>query len=158
VNPNNRIHESQLADIQAAALDQKIQLSIVRASIEQEIEAAFASLSQQSASAVIIPGDALFQDRLDQIVVLEARYVLPTVYEAPEFPLAGGLMNYGASFLDAFGDIATYAGRILKGAKPEDLPIEQTTRFKLVINLKTAQALGLTIPPSILARADEVIE
>jgi ABC-type uncharacterized transport system substrate-binding protein len=158
VNPTNRIHESQLADMQAAALDQKIQLSIVRASTEQEIEAAFASLSQQRATAVIIPGDALFQDRLDQIVALEARYLLPTVYESPEFPISGGLMNYGASFLDAFGDIATYMGRILKGAKPEDLPIEQTTRFKLVINLKTAQALGLMIPQSILGRADEVIE
>jgi ABC-type uncharacterized transport system substrate-binding protein len=158
VNPTNRIHESQLADMQAAALDQKIRLTIARASTEQEIEAAFASLSQQKASAVIIPGDSLFQDRLDQIVVLEARYVLPTVYEAPEFPMAGGLMNYGASFLSAFGDLATYTGRILKGVKPEDLPVEQTTKFKLVINLKTAQALGLTIPPSVLARADEVIE
>jgi len=157
-NPTNRIHESQLADMQTAALDQKIRLSTARASTQQEIEAAFAGLSQQMASAVIIPGDSLFQDRLDQIVALEARYRLPTVYESPEFPVSGGLMNYGASFLDAFGDIATYTGRILKGAKPADLPVEQTTKFKLVINLKTAQALGLTIPPSVLARADEVIE
>src|SRR4029077_5976733 len=113
VNPANRIHESQLADLQAGALVQKIRLSVVRASTEQEIEAAFASLSQQGAGAAIIPGDALFHDRLDQIVALEARYVLPTVYEAPEFPLSGGVMNYGASFVPAFGDLATYVGRIL---------------------------------------------
>jgi putative ABC transport system substrate-binding protein len=158
VNPTNRIHESQLADMQAGALVQKIQLSVVRASTEQEIEAAFAGLSQQRASAAIIPGDTFFFDRLVQIVALEARYVLPTVYESPEFPTAGGLMNYGASFLSAFGDLATYTGRILKGAKPEDLPVAQTTKFEMVINLKTAQALGLTIPQSVLARADKIIE
>jgi len=158
VNPTNRIHESQLADLQAGALVQKIRLSVVRASTEQEIEAAFASLSQQRASAVIIPGDTFFFDRLGQIVALEARYVLPTVYESPEFPMAGGLMNYGASFLSAFGDLATYTGRILKGARPEDLPVDQTTKFEMVINLKTAQALGLTVPASLLARADEIIE
>ena len=158
VNPANRIHESQLADLQAGALVQKIRLSVVRASTEQEIEAAFASLSQQGAGAAIIPGDPLFLDRLDQIVALEARYVLPTVYEGPEFPISGGLMNYGGSFVSAFSDLATYIGRILKGAKPEDLPVEQTTKFEMVINLKTAKALGLTIPQSILARADKLIE
>ena len=101
---------------------------------------AFASLSQQRASAAIIPGDPFFLDRLGQIVALEARYVLPTVYEGPEFPMSGGLMNYGASFLGAFGDLATYTGRILKRARPEDLPVEQTTKFEMVINLKTAGA------------------
>jgi hypothetical protein len=98
------------------------------------------NLSQQRASAAIIPGDPFFLDRLGQIVALEARYVLPTVYEGPEFPMSGGLMNYGASFLGAFGDLATYTGRILKGARPEDLPVEQTTKFEMVINLKTAGA------------------
>jgi putative ABC transport system substrate-binding protein len=158
VNPTNRIHESQLINMQAGALVQKIRLFVVRASTEPEIEAAFASLSQQRAGAAIIPGDPLFFDRLDQIVALEARYVLPTVYEDPAFPMAGGLMNYGASFLSAFGDLATYTGRILKGARPEDLPVEQTTKFEMVINLKTARALGLTIPQSILLRADQLIE
>ena len=158
VNPANRIHESQLADLQAGALFQEIRLSVVRASTEQAIEAAFVSLSQQGAGAAIIPGDAVFQDRLDQIVALEARYVLHTVYEAPEFPMSGGLMNYGSSFDSAFSVLATYIGRILKGARPEDLPVEQTTKFVMVVNLKTAQALGLTVPQSILARADRVIE
>jgi ABC-type uncharacterized transport system substrate-binding protein len=158
VNPTNRIHESQLADMQAGALVQKIRLTIVRASTEQEIEAAFASLSQQGAGALIIPGDTFFLDRLAQIVALEAHFVLPTVYEAPEFPLLGGLMNYGASFESACRDLADYAGRILKGARPEDLPVEQTTKFKLVINLKAAKSLGLRIPQSVLGRADEVIE
>jgi ABC-type uncharacterized transport system substrate-binding protein len=158
VNPANRIHESQLADLQAGALIQKIRLSVVRASTEQEIEAAFASLSQQGAGAAIIPGDLFFHDRLGQIVALEARYGLPTVFEGPEFPLLGGLMGFGAGFESAYRDLATYTGRILKGAKPEDLPVEQTTKFEMVINLKTAQALGLTIPQSILARADKLIE
>ena len=158
VNPTNRIHESQLADLEAGALVQRIRLSVVRASTEQEIEAAFASLSQQGAGAAIIPGEAFFFGRLDQIVALEARYVLPTVFEAPEFPYIGGLMNYGASLDSVFRDLANYTERILKGARPEDLPVEQTTKFEMVINLKTARALGLTIPQSILARADQVIE
>ena len=158
VNPTNRIHESQLADLEAGALVQRIRLSVVRASTEQEIEAAFASLSQQGAGAAIIPGEAFFFGRLDQIVALEARYVLPTVFEGPEFPLLGGLMNYGASLDSVFHDLANYTERILKGARPEDLPVEQTTKFEMVINLKTARALGLTIPQSILARADQVIE
>jgi putative ABC transport system substrate-binding protein len=158
VNPTNRIHESQLADMQAGALVHKIRLSVVRASTEQEIEAAYASLSQQGASGVIIPGDPFFLGLLAQIVALETRYVLPTMYESRDFPTAGGLMNYGTGFLSVLGDLATYTGRILKGARPEDLPVERTTKFEMIINLKTAQALGLTIPQSVLARADEVIE
>ena len=158
VNPTNRIHESQLTDLQIGARVLKIRLSVVRASTEQEVEKAFASLSQQGAGAAIIPGEAFFMDRLDQIIALEARYALPTVFEGPEFPLAGGLMNYGVGLAGAFRDLANYTGRILKGARPEDLPVEQTTKFEMVINLKTAQALGLTIPQSILARADKLIE
>ena len=143
---------------EAGALVQKIRLSVVRASTEQEIEAAFASLSQQGAGAVFIPGDAFFLAGWTRLLRCEARYVLPTVFEGPEFPLLGGLMNYGASLDSVFHDLANYTGRILKGARPEDLPVEQTTKFEMVINLKTAQALGLTIPQSVLARADEVIE
>ena len=158
VNPANRIHESQLADLQAGALVQKIRLSVVRASTEQEIEAAFASLSQQGAGAAIIPGDALFLTGWTRSLHWRRAMCFPLCMRAPEFPLSGGLMNYGASFDSAFRDLATYMGRILKGARPEDLPVEQTTKFEMVINLKTAQALGLTIPQSILARADKLIE
>ena len=125
VNPTNRIHESQLADLQPGALVQKIRLSVVRASTEQEIEAAFASLSQQGAGAAIIPGDPFFLDRLGQIVALEARYVLPTVYEGPEFPLLGGLMNYGASFDTAFQTLPTIRAG---SSKAPDRRISQSNR------------------------------
>jgi putative ABC transport system substrate-binding protein len=99
-----------------------------------------------------------FQDRRDQLVALQNRYSMPTVFGGPKFPRLGGLMAYGANMASAFHDLATYAGRILKGARPEDLPVEQTTKIAVVINLNTAKELGLTIPQSILARADEVIE
>jgi putative ABC transport system substrate-binding protein len=158
VNPANRIHESQLADLQAGALILKIHLSIVRVTTEQEIDEAFASVSQQGAGAVFILADPFFQDRRDQLVALQNRYSLPTVFGGPEFPRLGGLLRYGANLISAFGDLATYAGRILKGARPEDLPVEQTTKIEVVINLTTAKALGLTIPQSVLGRADEVIE
>jgi putative ABC transport system substrate-binding protein len=158
VNPSNRIHESQLDDLQVGARVMRIQLFVERASTGQEIDEAFARLSQHGVGAAIIPGDPFFQDRRHQIIALEERYLLPTVSEGAEFPLSGGLMNYGTSVASAFRDLANYTGRILKGARPEDLPVEQPTKFELVINLKTAKVLGLTIPQSILARADEVIE
>jgi putative ABC transport system substrate-binding protein len=158
VNPTNSIHESQLADLQAGALALKITLIVMRASTEQEIEIAFVNFSQQDAGALIIPGDPFFQGRRFQIIALAARYVLPTVSEGPEFSLAGGLMNYGASIASTFHGLGDYTGRILKGGRPEDLPVEQPTKFEMVINLKTAKALGLSIPQSVLGRADEVIE
>jgi putative ABC transport system substrate-binding protein len=130
----------------------------MRASIEREIEVAFANLSQQGAGAAIIPGDPFFQGRRYQMIALAARYALPTVSEGPEFSLSGGLMNYGASIASTFRELGNYTGQILKGARPEDLPVEQPTKFELVINLKTAEAFGLTIPQSILGRADELIE
>ena len=158
VNPTNPFYESVLAGLQAAARVLKIHLSVVRVTTAQEIDEAFASVSQQGAGAVVILADPLFQDRRDQLVALQNRYSLPTVFSGPEFPRLGGLMGYGANVASVFHDLGTYTGRILKGARPEDLPVEQTTKFEMVINLKTAKALGLTIPQSVLARADEVIE
>ena len=107
---------------------------------------------------MFILADPLFQDRRDQLVALQNRYSLPTVFGGPEFPRLGGLMGYGANLASVFHDLANYTGRILKGTRPEDLPVEQTTKIEVVINLTTAKALGLTIPQSVLARADEVIE
>jgi putative ABC transport system substrate-binding protein len=158
VNPTNSVHESQLADLQAGALALKIELIVMRASTEQEIEVAFANFSQQGAGAAIIPGDPFFQGRRFQIIALAAHYVLPIVSEGPEFSLSGGLMNYGASIASTFRELGDYTGRILKGARPEDLPVQQPTKFEMVINLRTAKTLGLTTPQAILARADEVIE
>jgi putative tryptophan/tyrosine transport system substrate-binding protein len=158
VNPSNPGHESALAGLQAGARILKIHISVVRVTNEQEIETAFASVSQQGAGAVIFPVDPLFQDRRDQLVELQNRYSLPTVFGEPEFPRLGGLMGYGTNMASAFHDLANYTGRILKGARPEDLPVEQTTKIEMVINFTTAKALGLTIPQSVLGRADEVIE
>ena len=155
VNTTNPFYESVLAGLQAAARVLKIHLSVVRVTTEQEIDEAFASVSQQGVGAVFILADALFQDRRDQLVALQNRYSLPTF---TDFPRLGGLMGYRANLASVFHDIGTYTGRILKGVRPEDLPVEQTTKFEMVINLTTAKALGLTIPQSVLARADEVIE
>ena len=156
VNPTNRIHESQLTDLQTGARVLKIWLSVVRASTEQEIEKAFASVSQQGAGAAIIPGEAFFMAAGPDRCAGGALFA-PTVFEGPS-SLGGGADDYGAGLAGAFRDLANYTGRILKGARPEDLPVEQTTKFEMVINLKTAKALGLTIPQSILARADKLIE
>jgi putative tryptophan/tyrosine transport system substrate-binding protein len=158
VNPTNPFYESVLAGLQAAARVLKIDLSVVRVTTAKEIDEAFASVSQQGVGAVFILADPLFDDRREQLVALQNRYSLPTVYSGPEFPRLGGLMVYGANVASVLYDLGTYTGRILKGARPEDLPVEQTTKFEMVINLKTAQALGLTIPQSVLARAAEVIE
>ena len=158
MNPTNPGHERSLAGLQAGARVLKIQLSVVRVTTEQEIDEAFASLSQQGVGAVIFLPDPLSQDRWNHLVALQNRYSLPAVFGRPEFPRLGGLMGYGANLASVLHDLGTYAGRILKGARPEDLPVEQPTKFAVVINLKTAKALGLTIPQSVLVRADEVIE
>ena len=158
VNPTNPNYESGLAGLEAAARVLKIHLSVERVTTEREIDDAFASVSKQGAGAVFIFADPLFQDRRDQLVALQNRYSLPTVFGGPEFPRLGGLMGYGANLASVFHDLGNYTGRILKGARPEDLPVEQTTKIEVVINLATAKALGLTIPQSVLGRADEVIE
>ena len=144
--------------MQEAARAKGGQLQVLEASSESEIDAAFGSLVQRQAGALLVVSDQFFFNRRAQIVALAARHAVPAIYEFSEYARAGGLISYGASLPAASRQGGTYAGKILKGAKPADLPVLQPTTFELAINLKAAKALGLTIPPSILARADEVIE
>ncbi len=157
-NPNSPGTERMIQDVQEGARAKGMQLPILKASTETEIDAAFASLLQLRAGALLVGADPFFFSRREQLVMLASRYAVPAIYQYPEFAASGGLIAYGSSVTAAYRRVGIYAGRILKGAKPADLPIEQPTRFELVVNLNTAKALGLTVPPSILARADEVIE
>jgi len=158
VNPNNPIAEPMIPDVQEAAGAKGVQLQILKASTEGEIDAAFASLVRPQAGALLVGSDPFFFSRREHLVALASRHVLPAIYFAREFAAAGGLISYGASIAAGNQLLGIYAGKILKGAKPADLPVQQPTTFELVVNLKTAEALGLTVPPSILARADEVID
>jgi putative ABC transport system substrate-binding protein len=158
VEPTNPNSASETSDMLAAAAALGRKLLIVKASTERDIDAAFVSLVQQRADAVIVAAQAFFASRQDQLLALAQRHALPAMYDRREVVAAGGLMSYGASLSEAFRQAGVYAGRILKGEKPADLPVTQSTRFDLVINMKTAKALGLAVPPSLLATADEVIE
>ena len=158
INPRNPNAESEARDAQAAAQQSGRELRVWTASNESEIDAAFANIAQQPGAALTIGTDTFFYSRRDQLVGLAAKYAIPTIYFQRGFGLAGGLISYGSTFIDEFRMAGRYAGRILAGEKPNDLPILQPTKFELVINLKTAKALGLTITPSLLARANEVIE
>jgi putative ABC transport system substrate-binding protein len=158
VNPNNGSTEPMIPDMQEAARIKGVQLHVLKADNEAEIDAAFATLVQQQAGGLVVGPDAVFDNGREHLVALAARHAVPTIYFAREFVASGGLISYGASLTGTWDQVGAKVGKILKGAKPADLPVEQPTRFELVVNLKTAQALGLTIPPSILARADEVIE
>ena len=158
VNPTSPAAETQIRDAKAAARALAQQIHIANASSERDFEAAFAGFAQQRVDAVIFGGDAFFTGQRNRLVALAAHHMLPTVYVVREFAAAGGLMSYGASITDAYRQVGNYAGRILKGTKPADLPVILPTKFELVINLKTAKTLGLTIPYNLLARADEVIE
>ena len=157
-NPNNPHTGLELYEVQKAAqvLGQKLVVLSVRS--ERDLAAALAGLNQQNVGALIVSADALHFGLRNQLVAFAARYAIPAIYPQREFPTAGGLMSYGSSMTDAHREAGVYVGKILKGAKPGDLPVLMPTKFELVINHKTAKALGLTVPPSLLARADEVIE
>jgi putative ABC transport system substrate-binding protein len=158
VNPNNPLTEAVLTDVQAAAAVTGHQIQVVKASDEGEIEKAFATLKELHVDALIVGADPYYFARNDQLVALAARYAVPAFYELREFAANGGLISYGASITDGYRRAGVYAGEILRGAKPADLPVLQPTKFELVINLKTAKAFGLTPSPGLLAIADEVIE
>jgi putative ABC transport system substrate-binding protein len=158
VNPRYPEHDLQLRELEeaGAAVGQKI--NILRVATAHDVDTAFTALVQQRVSALIVANDPFFLSLRDHIVALAARHAIPAIYYLREFAVAGGLMSYGASLTDANQQGGVYTGRILKGARPADLPVWQPTRFELVINLRTAKALGLEVPPTLLARADEVIE
>jgi putative ABC transport system substrate-binding protein len=158
VNPGYFQAEIQVSDIQTAAQSIGQDINILNALTIRDIDAAFATLAQMRADALLVATDAFFFTRATQLVVLSARHAIPTLYSRREFATAGGLMSYGPNQEDSYRVLGVYAARILKGEKPGDLPIQLPTKYELVINLSTANALGLEIPPTLLARCDEVIE
>ncbi len=158
VNPANKAFQGFVSDLQEAARAKRLQLLIMRASTADEIDGAFATIIQGQGGALIIGGDPFFYSRQDQLVHLASRYGVPAIYNRPEYISAGGLISYGPSFTATFHQLGVYAGKLLHGADPAELPVQLPTKFELIINLTTAKALGLTVPQSLLARADEVIE
>ena len=158
LNPSFVDASDQLKDVQEAARAAGLQLQVINASTERDLDAAFARMVALQARALIVSADPFILSHREHIVALAARYALPAIYNLRQFATAGGLLSYDASITDAYRQAGIYVGRILRGAKPGDLPVMQPTKFEFVINLKTAKALGLTIPPGVLAIADEVIE
>src|SRR5262245_58521032 len=158
MNPSSLTNDMQISDIENAGRSLGVQLQMLNASTEQEINTAFASLAERPADALLMGANPLFQVRRDQLIALAARHRMPTMYEYSEFVKAGGLIRYSSDRSEMWRQMGIYVTRILNGAKPGDLPVMQPTKFELIINLKTAKALGLEIPPTLLARADEVIE
>jgi len=159
VNPTSPlVADAMTKDLRTAAQALGLQLQVLRASTEPEINAAFAALAQMRIGALVISPDPLFTNRSKQIAATAARYALPTISHIREFAAAGGVMSYGNDLADAYRLVGIYAGRILKGERPADLPVQQATKFELVINLKAAKALGISFPLTLLGRADEVIE
>ena len=159
VNPTNATDtKTTVRDVTAAARTIAFQFQVLNASTSREIEAAFESIGRERPDALFVGPDPFFQSRRVQLAVLAARHTVPATYSNRDYAEAGGLMSYGANVTDAWRQVGAYSGRILKGAKPADLPVVQASKFELVINLPTARALGLDVPPTLLARADEVIE
>jgi putative ABC transport system substrate-binding protein len=158
LNPTNPVTETQSREVQAAARILGLQLHVLYASTERDFDTAFATLVQLRAGGLVIGPDAFFVSRSEQLAALTVRHAVPTIYQFREFAAAGGLMSYGGSITDAYRLMGVYAGRILKGEKAADLPVQQATKVELALNLKTAKALGLTVPLALLGRADEVIE
>ena len=158
VSPNSPVAEPQIRDLQAAANKLGVSLHVVHASTEREFEPAFAALTQLRAGGLVIGTDGFLVSRSEQLAALTLRHALPAIFQYRAFVEAGGLMSYGGSVTDSYRLSGIYAGRILKGEKPADLPVQQATKVELIINLKTAKALGLTVPLPLLGRADEVVE
>jgi putative tryptophan/tyrosine transport system substrate-binding protein len=158
VNPNFPAGLNELADLKGASEVRGQQLLVLRATNDREIEAAFTNIVEQRPGAVIVCADVFFVARREMIVSLAARYAMPAIYVQREYPLVGGLISYGISFADQYRQLGGYTAQVLKGARPADLPVLQPTKFELVINLNTARTLGLALPPSLFALADEIIE
>jgi putative ABC transport system substrate-binding protein len=158
INPDNANAEGVMREMTVAASSIGVQIEVMRASDSAAIDAAFAALVRNKADALVVGADPFFFSRRAQLATLATRHAIPAVYTVRDFPEAGGLMSYGTSLTEAFRQLGVYTGRILKGAKPADLPVVQSTKFDFIINLTTAKTLGLEVPPSLLARADEVIE
>jgi putative ABC transport system substrate-binding protein len=158
VNPNYPSAVDEVASVQATARDLGLQIPVLNAPAESDFEPAFARLAQQKIAGLLVTDDPFLQSRREQLTQLAARHAIPAIYFSRDFCDAGGLISYGPNLNDAYRLVGVYVGRILKGEKPTDLPVIQPTKFELVINLKTATALGLTVPPTLLVRADEVIE
>jgi putative tryptophan/tyrosine transport system substrate-binding protein len=158
LNPNSPEVDRQLSDVETACRAIAVEPQILRIGMEEDIDAGFASAVRTAAQALLVVSDPFFNSKRERIIALAARHKIPAIYEARSYPVVGGLMSYGPSIPDMYRQVGVYTGQILKGVKPADLPVVQPTALELVINLKTAKALGLTVPPSLLATADEVIE
>ena len=158
INPTSPVAEPQKREAQAAAQVLGVKLTVLSAVTENDFDQVFASLAQQRADALFVSADPFFASKREHLVALAAQHAMPTTYEFREFVEAGGLMSYGTVLTDGFYKGGHYVGKVLKGTKPADLPVEQVDKFELVINLKTARTLGLTVPDKLLALADEVIE
>jgi putative ABC transport system substrate-binding protein len=158
INPAYPTAEAQSRNLDAAARTLGLKILVLHASTERDFDQAFATLTQLRAGALVIGNDSFFNSRSEQLAVLMVRHALPTIFQTREFAVAGGLASYGGSIRDSYRQVGVYTGRVLKGEKPADLPVQQTTKVELIVNLKTAKALGINVPLSLLGRADEVIE